>query len=309
MKECKACESSNADDTSICETCGYDFDKKGITDADKLRSYVSMLKSSKNWISEVKLKLRVHEIQKEYSIYGGTLKYRADENWNKIIGRWNQRKTEILFGESLSQISIDIRLAKAMQKYPELVWKDCENKKQAVEYRKEYEFLGASPYFKYEKDLQEKLESDWDKTPFSEEWVLNDRSLKIETWEIDLLARHFAENRWMVIELKKGIVTDKAIGQISRYISWVKDNIAGKDEIVEGLIIAVGAEKNFKYALKNVQNINFQSYYLEDGDLQFLPTPFALIDSHIKIIRKEGLAGVIKYLDEVKSQSAPGVKA
>ena len=40
----------------------------------------------------------------------------------------------------------------------------------------------------------------------------------------------------MVIELKKGRAADKVFGQLSRYMGWVKKNLA-KDAEVSGMIV------------------------------------------------------------------------
>ena len=53
---------------------------------------------------------------------------------------------------------------------------------------------------------------------------------------IDLLARDSKTGKYVVIELKKGRSADKVFGQLSRYMGWVKTNLAGGAE-VEGIIV------------------------------------------------------------------------
>lgn len=42
----------------------------------------------------------------------------------------------------------------------------------------------------------------------------------------------------VVIELKRGMASDQAVGQVLRYIGYVKENIASPDQKVHGWIIA-----------------------------------------------------------------------
>lgn len=42
----------------------------------------------------------------------------------------------------------------------------------------------------------------------------------------------------MVVELKKGKSSDATVGQILRYINWIEEHLAEKDQVVEGIIIA-----------------------------------------------------------------------
>ncbi|MDR9785968.1 MAG: endonuclease NucS [Peptococcaceae bacterium MAG4] len=66
---------------------------------------------------------------------------------------------------------------------------------------------------------------------------------------IDILARHRSYPEWLVIELKKSQSTDRVIGQILRYMGWVKRHLASPEEKVRGLIISPDVDKNLQYAL------------------------------------------------------------
>lgn len=54
---------------------------------------------------------------------------------------------------------------------------------------------------------------------------------------IDILARDKADGRYVVIELKKGRSADRVFGQLSRYMGWVRENLAD-GEAVAGVIVA-----------------------------------------------------------------------
>lgn len=53
---------------------------------------------------------------------------------------------------------------------------------------------------------------------------------------IDILARDKKTGEYVVIELKKGRAADKVFGQLSRYMGWVKKNLA-KEVEVSGMIV------------------------------------------------------------------------
>ena len=86
--------------------------------------------------------------------------------------------------------------------------------------------------------------------------------------EVDLFCKDKNDN-YVVVELKKRKGSDKTIGQILRYIGWVKRNICKNTEKVRGIIISREYDEKIKYAagavgslLKykktNIQNIGTQ---------------------------------------------------
>ena len=82
---------------------------------------------------------------------------------------------------------------------------------------------------------------------------------------IDILAR--STNAYLVIELKKGRGTDRVIGQILRYMGWVRDNLCKEGEAVRGLIICRDVEERLTYALGMVQDIVQVKLYSVDFQL------------------------------------------
>ena len=67
---------------------------------------------------------------------------------------------------------------------------------------------------------------------------------------IDILAVD-DENAFVVFELKRGRVPDQAIGQIARYMGWLKKTIA-KDRAVRGVIVAKTINENLRFAIAAV---------------------------------------------------------
>ncbi|MES2329841.1 MAG: endonuclease NucS domain-containing protein [Bacteroidota bacterium] len=78
--------------------------------------------------------------------------------------------------------------------------------------------------------------------------------------EIDILCKK--KNDFVVIELKKGRSSDKVVGQISRYIGWVKENIA-KDNNTKGIIIVHDFDPKLKYAVLANPNIDLKYYQIK----------------------------------------------
>jgi len=76
---------------------------------------------------------------------------------------------------------------------------------------------------------------------------------------IDILAKAKDNSSWLVIELKKGRSDDQVVGQTLRYIGWVKENLAEKEE-VKGLIVTKEKDERLMYALKTLGNVNLMTY-------------------------------------------------
>jgi restriction system protein len=83
---------------------------------------------------------------------------------------------------------------------------------------------------------------------------------------IDILARDSSTNAYVVIELKKGRGSDQVVGQILRYMGWVKEELCTADQGVEGLIICRESDDRLDYALKMLDNVNVK-YYKVDFEL------------------------------------------
>lgn len=75
---------------------------------------------------------------------------------------------------------------------------------------------------------------------------------------IDILALD-SDDSFVVFELKRGRVADKAIGQISRYMGWIKKNLA-KGKMVKGIIVAKSISSNLRHAIVAVPNVSLFEY-------------------------------------------------
>ena len=77
---------------------------------------------------------------------------------------------------------------------------------------------------------------------------------------IDLLARDKATGEWVVIELMKGMDSDRAVGQLLRYMGWVKKHKAAQHENVRGIIVTSEPDERIRYSLSMSDNISFYTY-------------------------------------------------
>jgi restriction system protein len=63
-----------------------------------------------------------------------------------------------------------------------------------------------------------------------------------------------------VVELKRGRASDSVVGQIQRYMGYVKDELAEENQTVKGIIIAQEDDTRIKRALSVTKNIEFFKY-------------------------------------------------
>ncbi|GAB6282764.1 MAG: hypothetical protein STSR0008_15130 [Ignavibacterium sp.] len=120
--------------------------------------------------------------------------------------------------------------------------------------------------FQLEKHLEDFLIANWETTDLSkkfdlivEEGELKSQQYPTDIGKIDLLVKDKSNGEYVVIELKKSQTSDDTIGQITRYMGWVKKNISNVPS-VSGIIIAGGFDKKLKYSLEMVSNIKLLQY-------------------------------------------------
>jgi len=81
-----------------------------------------------------------------------------------------------------------------------------------------------------------------------------------EIGPIDILAIENETKAFVVIELKKGRPSDHVVGQILRYMGWVKKNLCENGQIVRGLVICRDHDPKLAYALEMTNNIDVRYY-------------------------------------------------
>jgi restriction system protein len=121
--------------------------------------------------------------------------------------------------------------------------------------------------FAMEKHLEDFLAQNWKQTEFGKDYNIFEEEGEIvgkqyltDTGPIDILAVSKDKKTLLVIELKKGRASDVVVGQIMRYIGYVKDELAEDGQTVKGIIIALENDQRIRRALSAAQNIEFYRY-------------------------------------------------
>jgi len=129
---------------------------------------------------------------------------------------------------------------------------------------KEFE-IGSS--FALEKHLEDFLVTNWDATELAKTFSIYRENGEVvgqqyptDTGPIDILAISRDSKTILVIELKRGRASDKVVGQTLRYMGFVKDVLAGNEQIVRGLVIALEDDQGLRRALSMVPSIDFKRY-------------------------------------------------
>lgn len=124
--------------------------------------------------------------------------------------------------------------------------------------------------FAMEKHLEDFLIKNWNHTPLGVEYdIFADtngpagQQYPTDTGPIDILGISKNKKVLLVIELKKGRTTDVVVGQIQRYMGYVKEELAEPDQIVKGVIIGLEADKKLKRALSVTHQIEFYKYQID----------------------------------------------
>ena len=152
-----------------------------------------------------------------------------------------------------------------MTKYIEEIQNHIGEKNQKTIISKDSEVESPSE-FVMEEHLEEFLEKNWSQTELSKKYDIyqdgefSGRQFRTDTGPIDILAVSKCGKELLVIELKKGKASDRVVGQIQRYMGYIKDEVAEEGQIVKGIIIAFGDDDKIKRALSVTQNIEFYSY-------------------------------------------------
>jgi hypothetical protein len=121
--------------------------------------------------------------------------------------------------------------------------------------------------FFMEKQLEDFLVHNWDKTELGKKYdlVLENgepaQQVPTDIGPIDILARDKKNKNYVVIELKRNQTSDDTVGQLTRYMGWIKEK--KKDLGVKGVIICGEYDKKLDYALKMVPSVEIFLYQVD----------------------------------------------
>ena len=121
--------------------------------------------------------------------------------------------------------------------------------------------------FAIEKHLEDFLVQNWHHTElgkhydiYEEDGEMVGQQYPSDTGPIDILAISKDKKEILVVELKKGRVSDVVIGQVQRYMGYVKEELAENNQSVRGVIIAFEDDIKIRRALSVAPNIDFYTY-------------------------------------------------
>lgn len=120
--------------------------------------------------------------------------------------------------------------------------------------------------FAMEEHLEHFLVKNWAQTELGKEYDIYEedgekaQQYQTDTGPLDILAVSKDKKRLLVVELKKGRASDVVVGQTLRYMSFVQDELAEKDQTVHGIIIALEDDQRIRRALAMVSNVRFCRY-------------------------------------------------
>ena len=151
--------------------------------------------------------------------------------------------------QKISNSDIENDLLQIINSYKKFVSMEIKNEESPI----------SQGLFYMEKQLEDFIIANWDKTEFGkkydliyEDGVLISQQYPTTIGKIDILAIDKKTKNYVVIELKKNQTSDDTVGQLSRYMGWIKEH--KKDEGVKGIIVAGKFDEKLKYAKTMLQN-------------------------------------------------------
>jgi len=121
--------------------------------------------------------------------------------------------------------------------------------------------------FALEKHLEDFLVQNWKQTELGKQYDIYEEDGELvgqqypsDTGPIDVLAISKDRKELLVVELKRGRVSDSVVGQVQRYMGYVQEELAEENQTVKGAIIALEDDIRIKRALSVAKNIEFYRY-------------------------------------------------
>jgi restriction system protein len=123
--------------------------------------------------------------------------------------------------------------------------------------------------FALEKHLEDFLVANWSQTElgkthdiYEEDGQLVGQQYATDTGPMDILAIRKDKKELLVVELKKGRASDAVVGQVLRYMGYVKQELAESDQEVRGVVIALEDDQRMRRALAMTPMIDFYRYQI-----------------------------------------------
>jgi hypothetical protein len=146
-------------------------------------------------------------------------------------------------GKAISKETLDSDLQEILEIYRNSLEKGVRDESSVI----------SKGLFYMEQQLEDFIISNWDSTSLGKEYELiyEDGTLISQQYitpvgRMDILAKDKKTGSYVVIELKRNQTSDDTIGQITRYMGWVKQELG--DDGVKGVIIAGSYDQRLDYA-------------------------------------------------------------
>ena len=167
----------------------------------------------------------------------------------------NDEVTFVRDGETISSEELENELKEIVS-----FFKECLN----IELKDESSSM-SSGLFYMEQQLEDFIIENWDGTEFGKEFdlIYKDGELISQQYmtdigRIDILAKVKKDGSHVVIELKRNQTSDDTVGQITRYMGWIEENL--HDDKVKGIIVAGKYDEKLYYAQKRLKDIEVFLY-------------------------------------------------
>jgi hypothetical protein len=123
-----------------------------------------------------------------------------------------------------------------------------------------------SDEFAYESDLKNFLASNLNRiepglTLYNEIEGISGIEFPVGGRYVDILATDSSGN-FVVIELKVSRGYDRVVGQLLRYIGWIRKNLATNGKRVRGIIIASSISEDLLFACSHLPDVTLYEYHL-----------------------------------------------
>ena len=206
----------------------------------------------------------VGEITGDYEYHKGqVLPHRRNVRWfSRVISKEE-------FSESLRNSAGSIGTVSNISKYADEIENLIAGDRPATIIATD-ETIEDPSVFALEKHLEDFLVQNWKYTElgktydiFEEDGELVGQQYPTDTGPIDILAVSKDKKELLVVELKKGRISDIVVGQIQRYMGYVKDELAENGQVVKGVIIALENDIRLRRAMSVTQNIGFYTYKVD----------------------------------------------
>ena len=211
---------------------------------------------SSSWPVEIlENKTRIDDYIKSPPRYGDSFVFKS---YNVEFGSNNK----IIFtndeGNNLSNDIFEKDIKEIVNYYKKIVNLEIKNEESPV----------SQGLFYMEKQLEDFIISNWENTKFGaqydlihEDGELISQQYPTDIGKIDILAMDKKSKNFVVIELKKNQTSDDTVGQLLRYMGWIKKN--KQDEGVKGIIVAGQFDNKLDHARSMIPNCEVFLYEVD----------------------------------------------